>query len=362
MKILVINPGSTSTKIAVYHDRTSIFSCSIHHSQEELAAFHDAHDQYDFRKQLVMDELKSRNTPLDFDVIIGRGGLGHPVPGGAMVINKQMIADNIATPHHHPCNLASKIAYDIAQDIPGCQAITADPGVVDELPPIARITGLPEIHRECFWHALNQRAIARRYARSIGKQYADLQLIVCHMGGGVSVAVHDHGRAIDVNNALDGEGSFSTERTGSLPCNDLVRLCFSGKYTEHQLLSLIMGKGGLMAYLGTNDLREVNRMIEQGDKQAALLKKAMAYNIAKQICGQSAVLCGKVDAILLTGGMAHDTNMVSMIRQRVDFLAPVFVFPGEEEMDALAEIAFKVLKGKTQAHDYAEMISHCPKS
>lgn len=351
-KILVINPGSTSTKVAVYHDLSQVFSSTIAHRRETLATFHDVHDQYEFRHRLVLSELETNHIPLDFDVIISRGGIGRPVEGGAMVIDEQMIADNLASSHRHACNLACKIAYDIAATLPGCIAITADPGVVDELSPEAHLTGLPEIRRECIWHALNQRAVARRYARNIGQRYADLNLIIGHLGGGISVAAHDHGRAIDVNNALDGEGPFSTDRAGSLPCNKLIRLCFSGKYTEPQLLRMLAGNGGMMAYLGTNDLREVIRMMDQGNEQAALLFRAMAYNISKQIGAQAAALCGKVDAILLTGGMAHSEQLVDLIRQRVDFIAPVRVYPGEDEMSALAEVAYEVLRGNMTARAY----------
>ena len=234
MKILVINPGSTSTKMAVYEDEQPILLRNITHTAEELAPFDAITEQQDFRKQLVLDELAAADIPLEFDAVIGRGGLVKPIAGGVYEINQQMIDDTLhgCVMHNHACNLGCLIAHEIAKEI-GCRSFIADPGVVDELSPLARISGSPLMPRICIWHALNQRAIARRYARGIGKEYEDLNLIICHLGGGISVAAHEHGRAIDANNALDGEGPFSPERAGSLPAADLIRLCFSGKYSEH---------------------------------------------------------------------------------------------------------------------------------
>jgi butyrate kinase len=254
--------------------------------------------------------------------------------------------------HNHACNLGCLIAHEIAAMIPGCRSFIADPGVVDELSPLARISGSPLMPRICIWHALNQRAIARRYARGIGKEYEDLNLIICHLGGGISVAAHEHGKAIDANNALDGEGPFSPERAGSLPAADLIRLCFSGKYNEKQLLKRIAGKAGLNAHLGTNNMREILERIKQGDKHAELVVEAMLYHVAKNIAAESAVLCGNIDAILLTGGMAHSDYIVSELRRRIGFLAPVYTFPGEDEMEALALNALAVLQGKREAKIY----------
>jgi butyrate kinase len=255
--------------------------------------------------------------------------------------------------HNHACNLGCLIAYEIALEIPGCRAFIADPGVVDELNDYARISGSPMMNRICIWHALNQRAIAQRYAAEIGRRYEDLNLIVCHMGGGISIAAHEHGRAVDANNALDGEGPFSPERAGSLPAADLIRLCFSGKYTEKQLLKRIAGKAGLNAHLGTNDVKEIIRRIEQdGDEHARLVLDAMIYHVAKNIAAESAVLCGEIDAILLTGGLARSEYIVSRLRQRIDFLAPVHCFPGEDEMGALALNALGVLQGKRPVKVY----------
>ena len=355
MKILVINPGSTSTKMAVYEDDTPVLLRNIVHSAEELSEFDDVIEQQDFRRQLVLDELQSDNVPLKFDAVIGRGGLVKPLEGGVYEINDLMLQDTLSgiALHNHACNLGCLIAHEIASQIPGCRSFIADPGVVDELNDYARISGSPLMNRICIWHALNQRAIARRFAAEIGREYEDLNLIICHMGGGISVAAHDHGRAVDANNALDGEGPFSPERAGSLPASDLIRLCFSGKYNEKQLLKRIAGKAGLNAHLGTNNVKEIIQRIEDyGDTHAELILNAMLYHVAKNIAAEGAVLCGKIDAILLTGGLARSEYIVSRLRQRIGFLAPVHCFPGEDEMEALALNALAVLRGKRKAKVY----------
>ena len=355
MLILVINPGSTSTKIAVYDDEKPILLRTINHSAEELSQFDDVLEQQSFRKQVLLNELQQAHLPMNFDAVIGRGGLVKPLEGGVYEINEQMVIDTHSgiAMHNHACNLGCLIAYEIALEIPGCRAFIADPGVVDELNDYARISGSPMMNRICIWHALNQRAIAQRYAAEIGRRYEDLNLIVCHMGGGISIAAHEHGRAVDANNALDGEGPFSPERAGSLPAADLIRLCFSGKYTEKQLLKRIAGKAGLNAHLGTNDVKEIIRRIEQnGDEHARLVLDAMIYHVAKNIAAESAVLCGHIDAILLTGGLARSEYIVSRLRQRIDFLAPVHCFPGEDEMGALALNALGVLQGKRPVKVY----------
>ena len=354
MLILAINPGSTSTKIAVYEDEKPIVLRNISHSQEELAQFDDVIEQHHFRKQLVLDELQQVGIPLNFDAVIGRGGLVKPIAGGVYEINDDMLQDTYSgiAIHNHACNLGCLIAHDIASQIPGCRSFIADPAVVDELNDYARISGSPLMGRICLWHALNQRAIAHRYAAGIGKRYEDLNPIICHMGGGISVAAHEHGKAVDANNALDGEGPFSPERAGSLPAVDLIRLSFSGKYTEKQLLKRISGKAGLNAHLGTTDVREIERRIADGDTHAELILNAMIYHVAKNIAAQGAVLCGKIDAILLTGGLAHSEYVISRLRKRIDFLAPVYCFPGEDEMEALAINALTVLRGQQEAKVY----------
>lgn len=365
MKILVVNPGSTSTKMAVFEDEKPVLLRNISHSAEELAPFGNIIEQQDFRRKLVLDELEAAGIPLEFDAVIGRGGLVKPISGGVYEINQPMLDDTLhgCVMHSHACNLGCLIAHEIASIIntqhpsrnakhPKCRSFIADPGVVDELSPLARISGSPLMPRIAIWHALNQRAIARRYARGIGKEYEDLNLIICHLGGGISVAAHEKGKAIDTNNALDGEGPFSPERAGSLPSVDLIRLCFSGKYNEQQLLKRIAGKAGLNAHLGTNNMREILERIKQGDKHAELIVDAMIYHIAKNIAAEGAVLCGKVDAILITGGMAHSDYLIEKLRQRIGFLAPVYVFPGEDEMEALALNALDVLRGKREAKVY----------
>ena len=354
MRILVINPGSTSTKMAVYEDEKPILLRNIAHSAEELAPFGNITEQQEFRRQLVLEELKAADIPLEFDAVIGRGGLVKPISGGVYEINQRMLDDTLhgCVMHSHACNLGCLLAHEIAARIPGCRSFIADPGVVDELSPLARISGSPLMPRICIWHALNQRAIARRYARGIGKEYEELNLIICHLGGGISVAAHEKGKAIDANNALDGEGPFSPERAGSLPAVDLIRLCFSGKYNEEELLKRIAGKAGLNAHLGTNNMREILKRIQQGDEHAQLIVDAMIYHIAKNIAAESAVLCGHVDAILITGGMAHSDYIINRLRKRIEFLAPVYTFPGEDEMEALALNALAVLQDKREAKLY----------
>ncbi|MBP3211597.1 MAG: butyrate kinase [Prevotella sp.] len=354
MQILAINPGSTSTKIAVYDDEKPILLRTIRHTAEELSKFEDVIYEFPFRKQLVIDELKRQDIPLQFDAVIGRGGLVKPIAGGTYEINQAMLDDTHSgiAMHNHACNLGCLIAYDIAKDIPGCRSFIADPGVVDELNDYARVSGSPLMNRICIWHALNQRAIAKRFAKEIGRRYDDMSLIICHLGGGISIAAHDHGRAVDANNALDGEGPFSPERAGSLPAADLIRLCFSGKYTEAQLLKRVAGQAGLTAHLGSNDMRAIEKRISEGDEHAKLIVDAMIYHVAKNIVAEGAVLCGKIDAILLTGGLARSEYIITGLRRRIDFLAPVYCYPGEDEMEALAMNALEVLRGRQEAKVY----------
>lgn len=352
-RILVINPGSTSTKVAVYIGDSPLQVSTIRHKPEELKLFEQVVDQKDFRRQIILDWLKENNIPFCFDAIIGRGGLAKPVPGGVYRVNRKMCYDTYSAMRKHACNLGCIIAAELAAKLgSGCKAYIADPGVVDELVPEARISGSPLMPRICIWHALNQRAIARRHAKSIGKRYENLNLIICHLGGGISVAAHEHGRAIDANNALDGEGPFSPERAGTLPAADLIHLCFSGRYTEDQLKKRVAGQAGLMAHLGTTDIPEIMRMIENGDQHAKLLIDAMIYHTARSIAAEGAVLKGKVDAILLTGGIAYSEYITQGLRERVEFIAPVHIYPGEDEMKALALNALAVLRGEREAKEY----------
>lgn len=352
-RILVINPGSTSTKVAVYIDEHPLHISTIRHSPEELKEFNQIVDQREFRKNLVLDWLQKNDIPFEFDAIIGRGGLAKPIPGGVYHVNRKMCFDTYYAMRKHACNLGCIIAAELAQmQKNGCRAYIADPGVVDELLPEVRVSGSPLMPRICIWHALNQRAIARRYAKSIGRQYEELNLIICHLGGGISVAAHEKGRAVDANNALDGEGPFSPERAGSLPAADLIHLCFSGRYTESQLKKRIAGEAGLMAHLGTTDIPKILKMIEEGDTHARLLIDAMIFHTAKAIASEGAVLRGHIDAVLLTGGIAHSEYITSRITEKVGFLAPVHVFPGEDEMQALALNALAVLRGEREAREY----------
>ena len=359
MKILAVNPGSTSTKIAVYEDETPRLVLNIRHSVEELSQFPRIIDQFEFRKHLVLEALEANDIPFKFDAIVGRGGLLKPIPGGVYAVNDAMLDDMLHAMRTHACNLGCLIAHELAAMLPGCPSFIADPGVVDELDDVARITGSPLMPSITIWHALNQRAIARRYAAERSAlqpeapvHYEDLNLIVCHLGGGVSVGVHRHGRAVDVPNALDGFGPCSPERAGTLPAGQLIDLCHSGRYTTEELKKRISGKAGLAAHLGTTDIPAIERRIAEGDTHAALVLDAMIYRIAKEIGGAAVVLYGKVDAILLTGGMAHSEYITSRLQERVSFLAPVHVYPGEDELEALVMNALGALRGELPVQVY----------
>lgn len=352
MKILAINPGSTSTKIAVFEDTNPIMTHTIRHSVEELSRFRHVIDQLDYRRELVIKALADNAVPFEFDAIIGRGGLTHPIPGGVYEVNDEMVLAMNEAPRDHACNLGSLIAHDIAMEIDGCKAFIADPGIVDEMDEIAHITGSPIMPRITTWHALNQRAIGRRFARDYSalhpeapKKYEDMNLIICHLGGGISIGAHDHGRCVDVNNAFDGEGPFSPERAGSLPSGSLIDLCYSGRYTKDQLKRRISGKAGLAAHLGTVAIPEIEQRIADGDEHARLVLDAMIYQIAKHIAALSPVFYGNIDAILITGGIAYSDYVISRLKKRISFLAPVHVYPGEDELEALALNALGALQG-----------------
>lgn len=352
MRILAINPGSTSTKIAVFEDEQPIFHKTIRHSAVELSQFKTVAEQYDFRKQLILQELEMQDIPLNFSVIMGRGGLLKPMSGGAFEVNEQMRNEIIHAPRQHACNLGGLIASELASGIIGCKAYIADAGVTDELDDIARVTGTPLLPKITIFHALNQKAVARKYAASIGKQYEDLNLVIAHLGGGISVGAHRKGRVVDVNNALDGSGPFSPERSGTMQAGELVNLCFSGKYTKSEITAMIFGKGGLMAHFGSNDVETLMKEAESGNEKVDLVLRAMMYNVGKEIAAMCAALYGKVDAILLTGGIAHNLELVNTIIKQVCFLAPVHVYPGEDELEALALSGLRVLKGEEIAKEY----------
>jgi butyrate kinase len=352
--ILTINPGSTSTKIAVFRNTREVFLKNIKHTCEELAEFKKITDQYEFRRNIVLQELENASINVqNITVIVGRGGLVKPIPSGVYEVNESLINDlKVGVLGQHASNLGGLIAHNIAQSIPGARAFIADPVVVDEMEPIARISGHPRFERISIFHALNQKAIARQYAKSVSKRYEDLNLIVAHLGGGISVGAHCKGRVIDVNQALDGEGPFSPERSGTLPSGALVDLCFSGEFTREEIRKMITGGGGYTAYMGTNDAYEVEKKAAGGDEQAILLHDAMAYQVSKEIGAMGTVLKGEVEAILLTGGIAYGKPFVEQVIDRVRHIAPVFVYPGEDEMRALAMNGLMVLKGETQAREY----------
>lgn len=347
--ILAINPGSTSTKIAVYEGKQPILVKNINHSNDELSHYATIADQFNFRKNEILQALKSENIPLaDIDVIVGRGGLIHPLESGVYEVTEKMKADLRKSPiGEHASNLGGLIADDLAHEIGGkVKAYIADPVVVDEMEDVARCTGLKEIKRRSIFHALNQKAVARNYADQHGKHYEEINVIVAHMGGGISVGAHRKGRVVDVNNALDGEGPFSPERAGSLPVGDLLKLVYKSGHTEAEIRKMIKGEGGLMSLFGTNSAKEAVEKAATGDKMAQYVVDAMSYNTAKQIGQMAAVLCGQVDAIILTGGIAYAKSITDYIRRMTEFIAPVAVIPGEDEMSALALNGLMVLEGR----------------
>lgn len=350
-KILVINPGSTSTKVAVYHDMQPAWQGGAHHPQYELARFEHASDQLDYRRNFVLSRLQADNIPLLFDAVIARGGLLKPISGGIYAVNEQMKYDLLHAEMDHACNLGALIADEIAKGC-HCPAYIADPVVVDELQPRARLSGLPGMERKSIFHALNQKAVSRRYASSIGRKYEDMNLIVAHLGGGISVGAHRKGMVIDVNNALNGEGPFSPERAGTLPCCSLVDLCFSGRYSKKQVKQMLAGKGGLMAHLGINDMITVAQKAEAGEEPFHEVLEAMLYTIAKQIGAMFVALEGKVDAIILTGGIAYSVYCTNRLQQQINYLAPIVVCPGEDEMGALAYNALGALNGSLPLQEY----------
>ena len=355
MKILTINPGSTSTKIAVFEDEKNIFQKNLQHDAEDLKQFAKITEQFEFRKNVILSVLKENNFDVQsFNAIVGRGGLMRPLASGTYEVNEAMKKDLASCQYgEHASNLGALIADDIAKQIPNCPAFIADPVVVDELHDVARIAGHPLFKRTSAFHALNQKAIAKAHAKKIGKPYESLNLIVAHLGGGISVGAHCKGKVIDVTNAIDGEGPFSPERSGTLPALQVAQLCFSGEYTLDQIKKILTGKGGMVAHLGTNQFQKIEQeLIPSGDKQVDLVHQAMSYNIAKHIGAMATVLIGKVDAIILTGGIAWNPLMVERITEKVSFLAPVAVYPGEDEMGALAINGLHALRGETKTLTY----------
>lgn len=353
-KILAINPGSTSTKIALYHDDKEQFSKNIHHTNEELSNYTKVSDQFSFRKEIILKELANAGIDVNsLNGIVGRGGLVKPISSGVYEVNDTMIHDlTKESVKEHASNLGALIADDIAKGIKGAKAFIADPVVVDELQDVARISGHVFFERISIFHALNHKAVARIYAKKNKVKYEDLNLIIAHMGGGVTVGAHQKGKVIDVNNGLDGDGPFSPERSGGLPTGALVELCYNGKLTLDEMKKQLVGKGGFVSYLGTNSGLEVENRALAGDSEAMLIFEAMGYQTAKEIGAMSAVLKGKVDAIIITGGLAYSKHLTQYIAEHVSHIAKVHIEPGEDEMSALATNGFLALNDQIEVKVY----------
>lgn len=354
--ILVINPGSTSTKLALFKDSEVTGEHTIRHSPHELNEFASLYEQRAFRKALIISFLESAGHPLaEIDAIIGRGGMLRPLEGGTYVVNDDMIEDLRSAKYgEHASNLgailAKELSLETGKEIP---AYIADPVVVDEMDPVAKLSGHPDYTRRSIFHALNQKAVAREIAARYGKKYEEMNFIVVHMGGGISIGAHRRGRVVDVNNALNGDGPFSPERAGTLPITGLIKLCYSGKYSKDEVKKLIKGNGGLMAYTGTSDCQKIQQAIVDGDKQAETAYRAMAYQIVKWAGRMAAVLSGDVDSIIITGGIAHDSRfMVPWLTERLSFIAPISVVPGGNEELSLAMACSRVLEGIEKAKEY----------
>ncbi|MFC4545142.1 butyrate kinase [Paenactinomyces guangxiensis] len=354
VRILAINPGSTSTKIGVFDNEKPILEETLRHDPREIAKYNDLFEQYPFRKQVILETLDQEGINLTrLNAVVARGGLLRPIPGGTYEVNQAMIEDLRSGEFGvHASNLGAIIAQEIAGQL-HIPAFIVDPVVVDELQPVARISGVPEIERKSIFHALNQKAVARRIARQNGTSYEKVNYVVAHLGGGITVGAHHQGRVIDVNNGLHGEGPFSPERAGTVPIGDLVAISYSGKFFASEIMRMLVGRGGLMGYLGTSDAREVEERIASGDEKAKLIYEAMAYQVAKEIGAYSTVLAGKVDGIILTGGLAYGEIFTGMIKERVSWIGPVYVVPGENELQALAEGALRVIRGEEKALVYS---------
>lgn len=353
IKSLIINPGSTSTKIGVFEDETLLFEETLRHSTEEIAQYDSIVDQKDFRKEIIVNLLKEKDFDIHtLNVIVGRGGMLKPIPGGTYAVTDDLLHDlMIGKQGQHASNLGGILAKEIADSI-GVPSYIVDPVVVDELMPQARYSGVPELPRTSVFHALNQKAVAKRYAKEAGKTYESLNLIVVHMGGGVSVGAHLKGKVVDVFNALDGDGAFSPERAGCVPSGALVKMCFSGKYTEQEVYKKFVGNGGFNAYMGTNDMREVENRVNAGDKKASEVCQAFILQVAKDIGAMACVLKGNIDQIIMTGGIAYDKNVISGLKEATSWIAPITVYPGEDELLALVQGALRVMNGEEQVMTY----------
>lgn len=353
IKSLIINPGSTSTKIGVFEDETLLFEETLRHSTEEIAQYASIVDQKDFRKNIIVNLLKEKNFDINsLNVIVGRGGMLKPIVSGTYAVSDDLLEDlKIGKQGQHASNLGGILAREIGDSI-GVPSYIVDPVVVDELMPIARYSGVSELPRASVFHALNQKAVAKRYAKEIGKAYDSLNLIVVHMGGGVSVGAHEKGKVVDVFNALDGDGAFSPERAGGVPSGALIKMCFSGKYTEKEVYKKIVGNGGFNDYVGTNDMRDVEKMVDEGDKRAEEIREAFILQVAKDMGSMACTLKGKVDRIVVTGGIAYDKAVVEGLKERAQWIAPFTVYPGEDELLALAQGALRVMNGEEEVMVY----------
>lgn len=353
-KILVINPGSTSTKLAVFQGEKCLFKKNIQHFIDELVLYPTIISQYEFRKDLILDALVKQGIDLgELKVVMGRGGLSYPLKSGIYEVDARMLTHvRKGVLGKHASNLGPILAHAIAKEIEGATAFIADPVVTDELLPISRISGHPRFERRSIFHALNQKAVSRMYSKSIQKKYNELNLIVVHMGGGVSIGVHEKGRVIDVNNALDGEGPFSPERSGTLPVGQLIEACFSGNFSEEEIQHMVVGEGGMVAYLKTNSMLDIEIEASNGNSEAKSLVDAFVYQVAKAIGEMATVLCGKVDAIIFTGGIANSKTIIELLTQKVCFIAKIVVYPGEDEMEAMALNARLLLSGELLAQKY----------
>ncbi|MEW8956116.1 butyrate kinase [Clostridium sp.] len=354
--ILVINPGSTSTKIALFKDEQCIDVENLSHSPEEIKTYETIYDQKDMRTKVILDWLSSHHIKKEELVaVVGRGGLLRPMPGGTFKVTEKLLEDlKIGYQGQHASNLGGIIAYNIAKEL-NIPSFIVDPVAVDEFYDVARISGIPEIPRRSLGHALNIKAVTRRVSKKLDKDFYNSSYVVAHLGGGISVVPVENSRMIDANNANE-DGPFSPERAGGLPAGDIVKLCFSGKYTQGEIKKKMVGESGFVGYLGTNDGRKVDEMINAGDKKAELILKAMAYQISKEIGAMSTVLFGKIDAIILTGGLAYNKKLTSWISESVNFIAPVEIVPGEDEMLALAEGALRCVCGEEKAKIYEEEV------
>ena len=353
VKSLIINPGSTSTKIGVFEDETLLFEETLRHSTEEIAQYASIVDQKDFRKEIIVNLLKEKNFDINsLNMVVGRGGMLKPIPGGTYAVSDDLLEDlKIGKQGQHASNLGGILAKEIGDSI-GVPSYIVDPVVVDELDAISRYSGVPELPRTSVFHALNQKAVAKRYAKEQGKDYASLNLVVVHMGGGVSVGAHKQGKVVDVFNALDGDGAFSPERAGAVPSGALIKMCFSGQYTEKEVYKKICGNGGFNAYCNTNDMRDVDKMVEAGDAKAKEVRDAFIRQVAKDIGSMACVLEGKVDQIVVTGGIAYDKAVVEGLKAQAGWIAPMTIYPGEDELLALVQGGLRVLNGEEQAMVY----------